>query len=354
MLGQFVIPLVCCAVGFCMLFLVTDVFDDLSDFLGADIAGIEILRYFLMKQPINLVNVLPMSVLLAVSYVLSNLGRHNEITAVRASGVSMLRFCLPIWCVAILLCGLLFWLNESVAPRFAVATQETWERLIEGESARTEDESKLAFRNEREHRYWFFESFSPRGQQKGVSIKQFDPDAQAITWEIRAETAQFLDACWVFHKGYRFEYAPGDKLPVTEQKFDTLEVESLTESPRNIFSSLRPVEELTVQDILRILDRQGMSKSTRDIFWTTVWYRLAFPSACLTAALFGVGFSGAKERASTLKGFATAIGLMVLFYIVNQSSVVLGKYGILPPLIAGMGPSVLFIAGGCILVYKRR
>lgn len=354
LLVQFMIPLVCCAVGFCMLFLITDVFDDLGDFLEAKASGMEILRYFLMRQPVNLVNVLPMSVLLAVSYVLGTLGRHHEITAVRASGISMVRFCLPIWCMALVLSGLLLWLNESIAPRFAVIAQETWDRLVEGESSRADEKAKLAFRNEKEHRYWFFESFNPRGKQIGVSIKQFAPETQSLNWEIRAATAEFKDDAWTFGNGYRFTYAENEKLPVKEEPFDTLTVDKLSESPRNIFSSLRPVEELTLREILRLLDRQGMSPSTRDIFWTTVWYRLSFPTACLTAALLGVGFGTTRERRSTLKGFATAIGLMILFYIVNQSAGVLGKYGILPPIVAGCAPSILFVVGGAVLVYKRR
>ncbi len=354
LLKQFLIPLACCAAAFCMLFFISDVFDDLGDFLDAGVSTKAVVGYFLMKQPVNLVNVLPMSVLLAVSYVLANLGRHHELTAVRAAGVSMVRFCLPIWCTALALCLVLFWLNESVVPKFTVTSKKTMERLTEGESVAMNKKAKLAFHNEKEHRYWFFENFNPQGANEGVSVKQFIPNTLSLSWEIRADSAIFKNGVWIFKDGYRFVYQANERLPVGEEAFEKIEIENLSESPANIFSSLRPIEELTLKEILNLLSRRKMSSATRNIFWTAAWYKIAFPTSCLTAALLGVGFGMTKERTGALKGFATAVGLMVMFYVVNQSFVVLGKYGFLPPPIAGLSASLIFICIGCTMVYKRR
>ena len=99
------VPLVCCLLGFTALFLFNSVFDDIPDFLRrpATAAGgpsWEVPLYFVLTQPANLLNVLPMSVLLAGSFLISLMGKHHELVAVRAAGISLTRMALPIWLVA--------------------------------------------------------------------------------------------------------------------------------------------------------------------------------------------------------------------------------------------------------------
>ena len=67
--------------------------------------------------PEFLVMVLPITLLLALLYTLTNHARYNEITAMRAAGVSLWRICVPYFVVGFAASVALFALNEIGVPR---------------------------------------------------------------------------------------------------------------------------------------------------------------------------------------------------------------------------------------------
>jgi lipopolysaccharide export LptBFGC system permease protein LptF len=71
-------------------------------------------------------------------------------------------------------------------------------------------------------------------------------------------------------------------------------------------------------------------------------------------ALLGVGLSITREGSSALRGFAMAVGIMVVYYLVGQMSVVAGKHGILPPVAAGCLPTFFFLGWGVWELHRKR
>lgn len=353
---RFLLPLNCCLTAFCVLFLIADILNDLEDFIEAGAPAGRILIYFMMRQPVNIVNILPMSILLAAVYTLSMLERHGEIIAVRAAGLSIISCSLPIWIVALLAAVLQFWLNESIGPAFEARSVMLQEQLSEPEGSPDDNHALLAFRNPATNRDWFFESFSREQAKRGVLIKQFRATGPGLVWELRADRAETQDGKWIFYNGIRWHYKQKERLPVAEktERFDKL-VLALPETPARIFSSLRPVEELSSMEMFRILhNRPDMPASTQNVFRTSIWYRLLWPFSCIVAALFGVGMSLSNERGGALKGVAMALGLMVAYYLVTQIFLMLGRGGYAPPVLAAALPPVVFLAGGIWQIYRKR
>lgn len=300
---------------------------------------------------------LPISILLSVSYVLSTLARNHEITAVRASGISVVQFCLPIWLGAALAGAALFWLNEAVMFRHEEISERIKHEILTGGAEEKSDREniRLAYHNHSRNRYWFFENFDQHGVQEGVSVKQFDTETNSIDWEIRAAKAEHKQDGWLFSDGYFFEYSPEDTLPVREEPFQKYETDELQEKPRDIYVHLRPTENMNLQRIRAFLrDEEGAAPGTLRIFRTMAWHRLTLPLSCILTALLGVGMNAGRSRVAALRGFACAVGLTALYYVVNQVLLVMGNHNILPPFIAGALPTLAFTAGGIWLVHKNR
>lgn len=347
-------PLLCCLAGFAVLFVIIDVFDDLESFLEADAPIRGIAAYFLARQPINIIHVLPMSVLLAVSFTMNMMGRHREITALRSAGVSVIQSCAPIWLIGVLMAGLLFWLGESAGPRSVTRSERMRGELLGEQTSRVQHE-RLAFRNSATNRSWFFETFHRGGTHRGVSVKQFDPDTNRLQWELRAQSATHSDGRWIFRDVTRWQYDADDRLPTRHVTHDEYVTAELTEEPRRIFGSLRPSDELSVFEMLQILQtNEGLPDSTRNVFRTVMWHRLAFPLSCIIASLLGVGTAVGRHGANALRGFAVAVGVLGLYHIVSQMFVLLGRYGLAPPMLAGLGPPLGFIVWGAKKVYHGR
>jgi len=356
-LTEYLSLLLCCLLGFLVLFLVTDIFDDLQDFLQADASAAHMAAYFLMRQPINLVHILPMSILLSLSFVISNLIRHQELTAIRAAGLSIPSAAMPVWICAGVFSVCLFALNEFVGPQLVRRASELQERLTTNEldiKYRTKS-TCLAAPKRPEKRYWFFAVFSHEGRQKGVSVQQFNPVKPGMLWELRAAEAEFVDDHWVFYNGKKWSYRQDDDLPDAEEQFDELTIRSLTESPADLFNVLRPMRELSALDIYRTLRRDpNLPRATVRPLKATFWYRLVFPLSCVIASLYGVGLSMRAQRAGAFKGFAAAVGMMVFYYLVTQLGVLLGKRTFVPGFLAAVVPTLAFMMHGMRVVYVRR
>jgi lipopolysaccharide export system permease protein len=99
------------------LLLLSQVAKQFGNLVGKGLSWGVIGEFFLLTLPFIIAMTLPMAVLVAVLYAFSRLSGENEVTAMRASGVSMISFVRPVLVAGILLAlaNLLF--NDQVLPR---------------------------------------------------------------------------------------------------------------------------------------------------------------------------------------------------------------------------------------------
>ena len=87
-----------------------------EDLAGKGLPLSVIAEVFLLSIPYTLALTFPMSVLVAVLYAFSQLTADNEITALKASGVSLIRLLAPLIIGSVLLAGGMVWFNDRVLP----------------------------------------------------------------------------------------------------------------------------------------------------------------------------------------------------------------------------------------------
>ncbi|MCX6356527.1 MAG: LptF/LptG family permease [Candidatus Aureabacteria bacterium] len=136
LLREFIIPLCYCLAAFFLVYIIYDLSAHLDDYVEYRIPLMEMGRYYAIQLPMVMVQLIPLSILLAIVYCLGMLTRHNEITAMRASGMSIYRIMTPFVAMGICFTALLFYLNEEFAP----AAYAKSERLIE-ERVRGQEET---------------------------------------------------------------------------------------------------------------------------------------------------------------------------------------------------------------------
>jgi lipopolysaccharide export system permease protein len=89
----------------------------LDDLVGKDL-GIQVIAQLLGYFSFNMAPVaLPLAVLLSSLMTFGNLGEHHELTAIKTSGISLLRILRPLFFVAILLSIGAFFFNEKIVPK---------------------------------------------------------------------------------------------------------------------------------------------------------------------------------------------------------------------------------------------
>ena len=95
-----------------------------------------------------------------------------------------------------------------------------------------------------------------------------------------------------------------------------------------------------------------MAENLRRIYRTIFYNRLAFPWACFLCAFFALPLATKNERSGIFTAIATAVGIAVLYQVLNEIFMVAGKNGYLPPVVAGLAPTVIFGGYGLYLLKK--
>ncbi len=408
-LREFLIKYSVLLLVFVILFILSDVYRDISDFLEANASLSEIVSYLAYKLPGNIRFILPISMLLGCMWTMATFGKNMEITAMRASGVSLFRCGGSIFLVGLIVTGVNIYFNEALVPR-----TEQQAEIIREEAAnkRRFSSSLLAFRSSDRKRHWLFSKLEEGGIRENVTLKTFwsDPMIREIVLtpeqgtvvqmvqkmfpnryeqllalppdaleaklfeELRGRKVDVYAARvdfnpetgrWRFNDGWfisydrndetRFEASRGTSIMHDEIPFSSIEFTDIPETPDDILNSIKEKDELPTWVIWDLVRRTpDMPDRVRSIYMTVFYYRLAFPWACFLAVFLGIPLATKNERTGSLMAIITAVGIIVIYIVVAQVFLVLGKGGILNPVFAGLAPTAGFILAGAARIFFDR
>lgn len=98
------------------LLLLNQVAKQFGKLVGKGLGWAVIGEFFTLSVPFIVAMSLPMAVLVAVLYAFSRLGAENEVTALRASGVSVFRLVRPVLAAGLFVAGFMLFFNDQVLP----------------------------------------------------------------------------------------------------------------------------------------------------------------------------------------------------------------------------------------------
>ena len=153
--------------------------------------------------------VLPIALLLALLYALTNHARHQEITAMRAAGVSLWRMSLPYLGVGFLASLALFATNEFWVPSSDDRAKAILKRhqAPDPHAAGRNEYRNLCFDNTRDGRRWRIGVYNTQtGEMIEPGVYPVERDGSK-PWELRADRAQRVDGVWTFYNVQAFKEA---------------------------------------------------------------------------------------------------------------------------------------------------
>ena len=388
---------------FIILFVLSDVYNDLSDFLDAGANWRVVALYLLYRLPGNIRFILPISTLLGCIWTMATFGKNLEVTAMRASGVSLFRCGGPILAFGVAVTLVNIYFNELLVPW----TSEQAERVYDASSdKRRHATSVFAFRSQDGERRWLFRMLVS-GNYRNVTIKTRWNDAWLARLLGRPGTPEYeaklknvlglrfeqlpgigdekarseavrslmigrkLDLNiaaadydertreWVFEQGVFVSYdryeetmfkasqgtmAMHPDIPFRELRVPEAEI---PETPRDILNAVREKDSLSTPVIWSVLRRNpDMPRQVRCIYETIFYYRIAFPWSCFLAVFLGIPLATRNERTGSMLAIITAISLIVVYIVVAEIFLMLGKNDVLNPVLCGLAPTISFIAAG--------
>ncbi len=81
--------------------------------------------------------------------------------------------------------------------------------------------------------------------------------------------------------------------------------------------------------------------------------RFAIPLSCLIFAVVGMPLGITPGRSARLRGFTTALAVVVAYYLLTLSGTALGETGRIPPAVGAWVPNAVFAAAGTVLFVRK-
>ncbi len=359
LLREFLRPFVLLLLSFDAMFLVFDLFDNVSKFMESKFPALRILQYYGSLIASYSHWFAPASLMLATLYSMWMLSRNSEITAMRASGISFTRLSMPFMGVAFVVAVLQGINSECVVPEAASWAARMKAQGFDTERIASDPRERFQFVSTANHRQWFFQSIDTATFRSAsvvtgeVSVVQENAAGDPEWKVVGRDGAEYLDGEWWFKRPITTHFdIDGGELPATDGERlmpQTIRMPGLTETPQDLVLFTRSWENYSVRDMKRMMEASRVESPSRRF---DVCYRFASPWACVVITLFAVPAGLTTARQSILRGIFTALGAFFAFYAMTHFCNFLGQGGHIPVLVAAWLPNAVFAVIG-IAIFRK-
>jgi LPS export ABC transporter permease LptG len=359
-LNSFVFYFLILLVSFVLMTQVYTFFELLSDIVKNNIAMARVFTYLFFLTPQLIYDSAPVSVLVAALITFGILTKHNEITAFKASGISLYRLAIPVLGAALLLSGGLFAFDHYYVPD-ANRKQDAIRKEIKGKPVQTYLHPD---------RHWVFDPGSnndPRifyfkyldGAEKlmlGPQVFELNPINFRLQKHISAEKARWEPALhtWIFENGWSRQ-DPGER----HEKFENFSGRAATfqeidERPDYFLQEVVQDQQMNFQQLaayIRDLQRSGIDTITLQVRF---YRKFAVPLFALVMALISVPFAFLVGNRGAMAGVGISFGIAIAYWAINLLFEQLGDINLLPAALAAWSPDVLFAMAGLYFFTRMR
>src|SRR5436190_8636286 len=346
-LSQFLVYLGLILCTFVVLTLVFTFFELLGDIIRNRIALITVGEYLVNVIPSMIYLMTPLSVLIAVLVTFGLLQKSNELTAMKATGISLYRLIVPVLALSAALSFTLFLFDQFYLPH-ANKRQDALRNEIKGKPPQTylNPQRKWIFGAHREIYYYeFFDG--ERNQFANLSVFALDPKVFGLTARTFASRVFWNESLhkWVFEQGWM------RTLTATQvrdyRRFDVTTFSEVDEPPNYFKKEVKQSSEMNFDELkayIRELEQGGFDVVRLKV---QLYRKLSFPLITLVMSILAIPFAVSAGRQGALRGVATAIGIAVVYWVTSGLFEAMGNVNQLPAALAAWSPDVIFaLLGG--------
>ena len=312
-----------------------DLLDNATEILQRHLGLHGIIIYFALRLPTIIDQVLAIGVLIGVILTFTNMARHNEITVLRAAGVTTYKMLMLLMPTVLAITLFQFLLKDQIAPRTERALSIWWQ------ATQLDDEETDI------NPVWFrvgpyivsAAHVSTHGRHmEDVTIYQRD-NRSLLSRRILAKHADEHSGQWTLRHAVETNLI--DDAVTIEPPRDM--VWDVTLTPQNLLQLSAPNARLSITTALAALNGSTASSQARSYYQMQIYQTCFLPFASVIMLLLGLpsAFSQNRDTSSTrLPLVCLAIGL--LFILITGILSSFGQTNTLPPLLAISSSFIFF------------
>jgi lipopolysaccharide export system permease protein len=323
--------------------------------------GFSFIFWFLLSlTPPFLIYTIPASFLVSVLIACTRLSSDNEITAMKASGLSLFTLMRPV----ILWAFIAYAITLLLTLYFLPWGNHSQKQLL-FDAARTKTTTGLeekVFYDQFKDIVLYFDDISKGGQGgqggqgelKGIFISQKeDEDSNIIIAErgfFRPSPEKLSVLLKVFDGEIHRQSEEDELYHIVKFSNYTIELDlKEVAPPARKHASTR--ELYTWELKKRIKETEAAGRPTHHLT-IDLHKRFALPASVFVFAFLGMPLGMQRVRSARLTGFSVAVGVFIFYYVIIKSLEALGENGYMDPTLAIWAPNITLAALGLFILYR--
>ena len=306
----------------------------------------------ILNLPQVFVLTIPISTLFATVMTVNDLSLKSEITIFKACGISLERVARPIFCFALAMTFVSFFINEFIVPSASVQSKSLAIYSIEQKHL---PENKVNFTikdidKDGKLKRLFYAQWCKDKTLNNVTVVDISNPKQVQI--VQANKGATSDYGWKFDNGVIYTIS---------QKGKTFNTSLFEES--NISFGIGDVNEMVKEStsefsffkLMRHIHRHSgsLEKKIKLEYEVNLFDKLALPLTTLALAIIGVPLAITPPRARVNRGFLFSILIIFVYYVIRAFSLNLGMTGTVPTSVAPWIPVVTISLLGGYLFYRK-
>ncbi len=343
--SEFLKLLALAIVSMVLIFILFDLFENMDNLMKYNVPVLAAGVFFIYKIPFIIGQISPVSVLVAVLISVGLLAKHNEMTAIKAGGVRLLRAVAPLLALGVVISFSVILMNEYVTPT-ALKKVDTFRKQWFGAQGGSFGKEGMWVKTS-EGIINIRRLDITKERVYGVTVYSLEKPFR-IRERASARAAAWQDGQWVASDATVWDFAPGG------------EAQRNVEPAYAIPGLAAPEDLLTIEDLRKNMGffelRQYIKGLEADGYEANryrvdLYGKISFPFVNFIMVIVGIPFALKTGRHS---GIATGVALSVViafsYWIVFALTRSLGQSGAVPPFIASAFPDALFLAIGALMM----
>jgi lipopolysaccharide export system permease protein len=351
LIKQFVQSVIFGLLAFTLIFVVIDAMENLDDFIDQNVPALQILHYYFVFTPEIIKLMTPVAVLFSALFTAGKAANLSELTAIKASGVSLYRFMAPFIVTTVLITLLSVYFGGYVVPSANKIKINIEQVYLKKNLSFTG--SNIYFQDTRTRIVSISYFDNNIDQANRVSIQDFDPEELTkMIGRVDASRLAYdtISGKWVAKDGVKRSFTGKQEATY----FSSLEIEDLNFTPDDLLKKQQKIAEMNLDELRGLIMQQR--RAGNDPTPTLIEYhsRFAFAVTPLIVVLFGLPISANKRKG----GIAAQVGINILvtflYLVFMKVSQAFGKNGALDPIITAWLANLIFLVGAVYNVWRAR
>ncbi len=296
--------------------------------------------------------ILPVSVLTTALLALGLMTKSNEVTAMKACGVSIYRVILPVVVLAAAASLFSYALQERVVPSANRKAEEVWNRINDRppRSYGFLDRRWVLSRNkDRIYHYSYYDLQTSVFSQ--LSIFDMNSADWTLGRRLFADKAVLQGNSLGLGKGWERSFAGG--LDSRFEEFQGMDIR-LAEEPGYFAKETKEPSLMSYQELRRYSAEVGQMGFETTRFRVDLMAKLSFPLVSLIMTLLAIPFAFSMGKRGALVGLGLSIAIAMIYWGALGVFKSLGYVKFLSPFLAAWGPNLLFAPIGLYLLFRLR